>query len=104
MPPLLRTIEGSLFLPILYGFGMIAVFAVLYRSIGVTNHFVVTEEQQKKPWFASFYISAMAQSNAMGDSTPKTILGRSLFATQCVLGWMWMIVFASLVDYTVMAS
>jgi len=104
MPPLLRTIEGSLFLPVLYGFGMIALFAALYRSIGVTQHFVITEEQQKKPWFASFYISAMAQSNAMGDSTPKTILGRTLFATQVVLGWVWVIVFASLVDSTVLSS
>ena len=103
MPPLLRTLEGSVALPIMYGFGMIALFAVIYKSIGVTKHFVITQEQQENPWFACFYISAMAQSNAMGDSTPKTILGRSLFATQVVLGWVWVIMFASLVDYTVLA-
>lgn len=89
-------LQGAVLAPVAYGFGMIALFAIIYRAIGVTKHFVVTDEQIKKPWFASFYISAMAQTNAMGDATPKTILARSLFATQVVLGWLWVITFAAL--------
>ena len=91
-----RDLEGTVFLPIAYGFGCILLFAAIYKSIGVTKHFVITEEQSKKPWFASFYISAMAQTNAMGDSTPKTILGRVIFGTQVVMGWLWVITFAAL--------
>lgn len=98
-----RLAELPVMAPVVYGFGMIALFAVLYRSIGVYKNFVVTEEQSRRPWFASFYISAMAQSNAMGDATPKTILARSLFATQVMLGWMWVVTFAVIVAGSVKA-
>lgn len=78
--------------PSMYALACILSFALAYKLIGVDKHFVITDEQKSHPWFASFYISFMAQSNAMGDATPQTILGRTLFGAQVVFGWLYFLV------------
>lgn len=87
-------LQGAIFLPVLYASIVVTSFATTYRLMGVDKHFVITDELTNRPWFASFYIAIMAQTNAMGDATPKTVPARFAFALQTVLGWMWVVTFA----------
>lgn len=90
-------LKNAVFYPVIYAIIVVTSFATLYRFMGVTKHFVITEDVAKHPWLASFYIAVMAQTNAMGDATPKTVPARIAFASQTVLGWMWVVTFAVLV-------
>lgn len=89
---------NSIAAPITYAVLTIIAYAAVYRLMGVNKHFVITSEQDTNHWFASFYISLMAQTNAMGDATPKTIAGRTVFASQTVLGWFWFAVLTGVVE------
>ena len=91
-----RAVRAAL-VPTAYGIGCIFAFALAYKLMGVERHFDITDEQKGRPWFASFYISVMAQSNALGDATPKTIAGRSMFGAQVFAGWMYFMVVAMIV-------
>ena len=91
------TLQGAVGFPVAYGFLLITMFAVAYRAMGIEKNFVITDEMKAKPWFASFYISLMAQTNAMGDATPKTSPARIVFGLQTMMGWLWVITFAALV-------
>lgn len=90
-------LETAVVWPMAYGFSMITMFAIVYKLMGLEKNFVITDEVKDNQWFGSFYISAMAQTNAMGDATPKTIPGRVVFGLQTVLGWLWVVTFAVLV-------
>ena len=90
-------LQAAVLYPVTYGFLLIVMFAVAYRSMGLEKNFVITDEMKAKPWFASFYISLMAQTNAMGDATPKTIPARVVFGLQTMMGWLWVVTFAALV-------
>ncbi len=90
-------LENAIFFPIAYAALVVTSFATTYRLMGVDKHFVITDELANRPWFASFYIAIMAQTNAMGDATPKTVPARFAFALQTVLGWMWVVTFAVVV-------
>lgn len=90
-------LENAIFFPIMYAALVVTSFATAYRFMGVDKHFVITDELSNRPWFASFYIAIMAQTNAMGDATPKTVPARFAFALQTVLGWMWVVTFAVVV-------
>lgn len=96
MIKLTRTDKGII-IPLAFSLVCVGVFALVYRLIGVAKHFDLADDVKAKPTFASFYISIMAQSNAMGDATPKTALGRVLFATQVALGWAWIMVMGAVV-------
>lgn len=87
----------GVWVPLLFSAACVLLFAVIYRAIGPDKHFEITEEQKKRPMFASMYISVMAQSNAMGDATPKTILGRTLFAIQVATGWAWIMILGAVI-------
>lgn len=90
-------LENAIFLPLFYAAFVVTSFAMAYRFMGVDKHFVITDELSNHPWLASFYIAVMAQTNAMGDATPKTVPARIVFASQTVLGWMWVVTFAVIV-------
>lgn len=96
--PLTQTVlENSLYFPLLYGALATVLFAVVYNFMGLKKHFVLADDVKNNPWFASFYISFMAQTNAMGDATPKTIPARAVFALQTLMGWMWLASFSPIV-------
>jgi hypothetical protein len=77
-----------------YSIFFVALFAVIYKTMGVKQHFDVPEYLQKREhhWLTSIYCSALAQSNAMPDLVPKTDMARTLFMLQVILGWMWFLV------------
>lgn len=97
-PQWLGPVLGYLTLPLAYSIVCILAFTLAYKLTGVEKHFELTKDQEKSPWFASFYIACMAQSNAMGDATPKTQTGRKLFLTNTILGWFWFLALVNLLQ------
>jgi hypothetical protein len=85
-----KALADYLFYPMAYFVIMTVVFAVAYKLMGLQKHFVVADDVKKHPWFYSFYVSLMAQTNAMGDAVPKTIPARTVFCLQTLLGWVWL--------------
>ncbi len=77
---------------------LIVAFTIVYRIMDPEKHFEVSEEQRKKPWFSSFYISSMALSGAMGDASPRTIPGRAVFLTETLLGWTIIMLMGDLIS------
>ena len=92
------TTPRSVTIPLVVTTLFIVAFAVAYRAIGVEKHFDLGEDQKGKPWFSSFYISCMALSNAMGDATPKTITGRSVFLAQVMTGFFILLLLNNVID------
>lgn len=92
LPSKLYDRQAALF----YGVFCIALFAVIYKVMGISKHFDVPEYLRKREhhWLTSIYCSALAQSNAMPDLVPKTDAARMLFMTQVVLGWTWFLILA----------
>ncbi len=79
-----------------YAFASILVFWLLYQLLGMKKHFEIPEylRGRENSWLTSLYTSAMAQSNAMPDTAPRSNLARVLFMLQVSLGWMWFLIFA----------
>lgn len=81
-----------------YAVGFIALFAVVYWLMGLEKHFDTPEyldKQNRSSFLNCVYTSALAQSNAMPDYTPKTNLARILFMAQVCTGWAWFLLFSS---------
>lgn len=74
-----------------YAVGCILVFAVTYWAMGIQKHFDVPDylKGRENSFFTGLYTSALAQSNAMPDTTPKSTVARALFLLQVCLGWAW---------------
>lgn len=87
--------------PLLYTVTCIVLFAGVYRAMGVDKHFDLADDQKKRPWFASFYIATMAQTNAMGDATPRSIPARIVFALNTLSGFFWFLFMATLLGNSV---
>ena len=82
----------------LYAVACIVIFMVTYRLMGLDKHFDVPEyipAREKSSWSNCLYVSALAQSNAMPDYTPKTKVARIMFMMQVCLGWAWFLLLAS---------
>lgn len=80
-----------------YALGFIAFFTLLYWVMGLEKHFDVPEyidKRKRSSLLNSVYTSALAQSNAMPDYTPKTDIARVLFMIQVVTGWAWFLLFS----------
>jgi hypothetical protein len=84
--------------PFTYSILCVVIFAVLYKITDVNKNFDISPDVEKHPWISSFYNSVMAQSNAMGDATPKTPFGRLLFALQVSAGWVYFLVCVSVLN------
>lgn len=79
-----------------YGLGLVVVFTFAYKLMGLERHFDVPDyidKGKRNSWTNCLYVSAMAQSNAMPDYTPKTTVARVLFMLQVVSGWFWFLMF-----------
>lgn len=80
----------------IYAFFFMMFFTLLYWVMGIEKHFDVPPYLDKKEhnsFSTSLYVSALAQSNAMPDLTPKTTLARMLFMVQVCSGWFWFLLF-----------
>lgn len=79
-----------------YAIACIVLFWLIYQLMGLKKHFDVPEylKGQEGSWLNSLYTSALAQSNAMPDITPKTRVARVLFMLQVCSGWIWFLLFA----------
>lgn len=81
-----------------YALGFISVFSVVYWLMGLEKHFDVPEYLDKGSrgsFLNCVYTSAMAQSNAMPDYTPKTRAARIIFMIQVCTGWAWFLLFSN---------
>ena len=79
--------RGRAFFPVTLVAAFVLLFTVVYRFMGVEDHFEITEEQRGRPWFASFYVSCMSLTNAMGDSAPRTMWARRVYLAQVLAGF-----------------
>ena len=84
----------------LYALSSIAVFTLVYWFMGLAKHFDVPEylKGRENSLLTCLYTSALAQSNAMPDTTPKTDVARMLFMTQVCMGWFWFLLFNNPLD------
>ena len=87
----------SVVAPVTYALIMMVVFALVYGLLGYKNHFEVTDENKEKNWENSVTASIMLQSNAMGQVTPTTSLGRWLSTAQTMCGWMWFLILSAVI-------
>lgn len=81
-----------------YALVFIALFSLVYWLMGLEKHFDVpeyVEEDKRGSFLNSVYTSALAQSNAMPDYTPKTDIARILFMIQVITGWLWFLLFSN---------
>jgi hypothetical protein len=81
-----------------YAIVCILAFMVAYKLMGLEKHFDVPEyipRKERSSWLNCLYTSALAQSNAMPDTTPKTRVARMLFMMQVVLGWDWFLILST---------
>lgn len=81
-----------------YALGFIALFSVVYWLMGLEKHFDTPEyldKRDRNSFLNCVYTSALAQSNAMPDYTPKTNIARVLFMLQVCTGWAWFLLFSS---------
>lgn len=69
-------------------------FALTYWLMDMKKHFDMPAylEGRENTFLTSLYTSALAQNNAMPDTTPKTNAARILFMAQVCLGWFWFLV------------
>ena len=72
----------------------ILIFSLVYWLMDLKKHFDVPAylEGRENTFLTSLYTSALAQSNAMPDTTPKSNVARILFMVQVCLGWFWFLV------------
>lgn len=84
----------------LYAFFGIAVFTVIYWLMGLSKHFDVPGylKGREDSFLTCLYTSALAQSNAMPDTAPKTTVARMLFMAQVFMGWFWFLLFNNPLD------
>lgn len=82
----------SVVAPVVYALITMAAFALTYGLLGYNNHFQVTDENKDKNWENSVTASIMLQSNAIGQVTPTTSLGRWLSTAQAACGWLWFLI------------
>ena len=87
----------SVVAPVTYALIMMATFALVYGLLGYKNHFEVNDENKDKNWENSVTASIMLQSNAMGQVTPTTSLGRWLSTAQTACGWMWFLILSAVI-------
>ncbi len=81
-----------------YALGFITLFSVVYWLMGLEKHFDVPgyiDKKQQGSFLNCIYTSALAQSNAMPDYTPKTNIARVLFMLQVCTGWAWFLLFST---------
>lgn len=78
-----------------YALTSILAFWLLYQLLGMKKHFEVPEylKGRENSWLTSLYTSALAQSNAMPDTAPKSNVARVFFMLQVSLGWLWFLLF-----------
>ena len=78
-----------------YAVTCICIFTLIYYLMGTKKHFDIPEylAGREDSWLTSLYTSALAQSNAMPDTAPKTNVARVLFMLQVCSGWFWFLLF-----------
>ena len=76
-----------------YGITLMLLFAGIYQALDLRTHVVFDDSMKGKEnnFLTSMYMSAMLQTNAMPDMTPRTTLMRVLFMMQVLLGWLWFV-------------
>lgn len=87
----------SVVAPVVYALIMMVAFALVYGLLDYKKHFETTPENKDKNWENSVTASIMLQSNAMGQVTPITSLGRWLSTAQTMCGWLWFLILSAVI-------